>query len=289
MNIYQMIRELRYTDSLYKTDSSTYKMLAWACDRYFRSKNQTNENNHDVQEQWYEYGGLNIKFPYRSLGNVDSVNALSLFELFLFNFYKNNPFSYKRVLDLGANLGLHTLVLAKSGMNVTCYEPDPMVFDKLSENIRINMLKDCVTAVNRAVTPLGGEVEFVRVLDNLTGSHISGFKDSYGPREVFRVQSDSFGMLLKSFDFCKLDVEGLEAELILSTLSSDWDNTDAFVELDGTRNDDIFNHLSLSGVNMYSQKNCFFKVESPDQLPVTYREGNVFISKKNLSDIRSFF
>ncbi len=287
MDIYNLIHELRYSNSIYKPNSATYNIVSLTCDSHFRRHSRTASGS--GIDHTYQYGGLEIKFPYYKMGKVDSVNASSLFELFLFNFYINNPFKYKKTLDLGANLGLHSLIMGKVGMNVNCYEPDPRVYEKLTNNIHRNMLDQQVNCINRAVTRDGGQVEFVRVLDNLTGSHVSGFKDSFGPKEKIHVLSDSFRSLFRSFDFCKLDVEGAEADLILSTVSSDWDNTDVFAELDGTRNDEVFSHLSCHGVNIYSQKNCFYQVTASDQLPITYREGNVFITKKNFSDIRCFF
>jgi len=42
----------------------------------------------------------------------------------------------------------------------------------------------------------------------------------------------------------------------------------------------IFNHLKNIGVNIFSQKNSWEKVEKLEDLPTSHKEGSVFISQK---------
>ena len=63
----------------------------------------------------------NLIFPYFEMGNVDSTKLFGLDELILFSFYYTNRNRYKKTLDLGANVGLHTLVMKKLGFQVTSY------------------------------------------------------------------------------------------------------------------------------------------------------------------------
>ena len=48
-----------------------------------------------------------IVFPYVQLGNIDSLDLFGLDELILFAFYWRNRTCYRKVVDFGANLGLH--------------------------------------------------------------------------------------------------------------------------------------------------------------------------------------
>jgi len=72
-------------------------------------------------------------FPYHSMGSVDSLKLFDLDELIIFSFYWANRTKYRKVLDIGANLGLHSILLSKCGYEVSCYEPDPIHFEILKK------------------------------------------------------------------------------------------------------------------------------------------------------------
>lgn len=56
------------------------------------------------------------------------------------------------MLDVGANIGWYALVFAKQGVKVHAFEPDPLNFNLLNENIKINKLSDLVTSHPLAVS-----------------------------------------------------------------------------------------------------------------------------------------
>jgi hypothetical protein len=58
---------------------------------------------------------FNFKFPFESFGNVNSVNLLS--DIIAFAFYYNKKKVYKTVLDVGANVGLHSIIMSKLGVS----------------------------------------------------------------------------------------------------------------------------------------------------------------------------
>src|SRR6185437_16219991 len=47
-----------------------------------------------------------LTFPYEAMGAVDSLSLFDLDELILFSFYSCNRRRYRRVADIGANIGL---------------------------------------------------------------------------------------------------------------------------------------------------------------------------------------
>ena len=65
-----------------------------------------------------------LLFPFFEMGTVNSKALFGLDELILFAYYYANRKRYRKALDLGANIGLHTLVMKKLGFMVTSYEPD---------------------------------------------------------------------------------------------------------------------------------------------------------------------
>ena len=67
-----------------------------------------------------------LSLPYFEMGAVTSLDLFGLDELILFAFYNANRERYRRVVDFGTNLGLHTIVLARCGFDVRSFEPDPV-------------------------------------------------------------------------------------------------------------------------------------------------------------------
>ena len=225
----------------------------------------------------------NIKLPFFSMGAVDSTNLFGLDELILFSFYFVNKNRYKKVSDLGANIGVHSVILSKLGYKVKSYEPDPTHFQQLSHNIDINLHENKPELINKAVSIKQGQLEFIRVVGNTTGSHLSGAKDNpYGELDKFTVDVIPFKDICNDSDLIKIDVEGHEAKILLSTSKDDWTNTDAVVEVGSQKNSKlIFEHFKKIEINLFAQKISWKKVDTLDQMPTNYREGSLFISSKN--------
>ncbi len=223
-----------------------------------------------------------IKLPYFSMGSINSTHLFGLDELILFTFYYKNRKNYKKVADLGANIGLHSIILSNLGFQVTSYEPDLIHFKKITENTNSNCLKNKPELINKAISTKKGFVEFTRIMNNTTGSHISGSKDScYGELEKITVETDAFKDIISNFDFLKIDIEGHEADVLLSTSLEDWENTDAMLEVGSLKNaEKIFYFFKKINVNLYSQKSNWAKVRNLDNMPSSYKEGSLFISCK---------
>jgi len=223
-----------------------------------------------------------LVFPFFSMGSVDSLNLFDLDELIIFSFYWKNRTKYRKVADIGANVGLHSILMWKCGFEVSCYEPDPIHFEKLKENFSLNHISD-IQAFNMAISSQNGEMEFVRVLGNTTGSHLAGAKlKPYGKLERFQVKLEPFGKIMQGADLIKLDIEGHEREVLLHTTCREWETTDALVEVENTDNATaIYEHFSTLGVNLFSQKTNWQEVSSVKDMPTSYREGSLFVSIKD--------
>lgn len=228
-----------------------------------------------------------IVFPYFKMGAIDSLNLFDLDELIIFSFYFLNRGNYKKVMDIGANIGLHTIILSKCGYEVFSFEPDPTHHQILKRNIELNDCKS-IHVNNAAVSNKSGEMEFIRVLGNTTGSHLAGSKKNpYGELERFQVAVKDINQYIQEMDLIKLDAEGHEKEIILSTVIDAWSDTDAFVEVENRDNADaIYSFFKNTGINLFSQKQNWAKVESSDGMPNSYRDGSLFISSKNRMDWR---
>ena len=220
-----------------------------------------------------------ISMPYTKMGAINSLDLFGVDELIIFAFYNANRSRYKNVIDIGANLGLHSMILARCGFNVRAFEPDPWHYGMLTENLAANKVN--VTTFKEAVSVKDGEAQFVRVLGNTTGSHLAGSKDSYGEKEVFTVPIRAVAPLFESADFAKIDAEGHEKELLLAATPELMQKLDIMVEIGNPENAKaVFAHFQAIGIGMFAQKIGWNRVQSLSDVPTSHREGSLFISAK---------
>lgn len=219
-----------------------------------------------------------LVLPYHAMGARDTLDLFGLDELIIFAFYWANRRRYRRALDIGANVGLHSIIMARCGFAVTSFEPDPRHFAWLEENLRLNR---CTTVqpLPTAVSDQDGQMDFVRVLGNTTGSHLAGAKESYGELERFPVRVENIARHLANVDLMKIDAEGHEPEILFAAPPETWTRCDAMLEVGSVRNAErIFAHFQKLGVNLFAQKLGWNRVQQLDQVPTSHREGSLFIS-----------
>lgn len=222
-----------------------------------------------------------LAFPFTRMGAITTLELFGLDELIIFSFYWVNRDRYRRSADIGANLGLHSILMGKCGWHVKAYEPDPAHTKLLRHNLVLNSSAS-VELIEAAVSDEPGTLEFVRVLGNTTSSHLAGAKnDAYGPIERFPVGVEAIADIMPTVDFIKMDAEGQEKIIILGTSSEHWDNTDMMVEVGSEDNAvAIFEYLRKIGVNAFAQKIGWSLVKSFDDMPTHYKNGSLFITRK---------
>lgn len=219
-----------------------------------------------------------IKFPYHKMGNIDSLDLFGInTELAILKMYYDNTERWRNVLDIGANLGLHSILLDRLGYNVRAYEPDYEHFARLLDNLNANAcvrVKPFMAAVHNS----NGTARFVRVHNNLTGNHLEGYKNSYGPRDTVLVPTIDCRTLWPGTDFAKIDSEGNEAELCSTMTAEVMAHMDVVMEV---RNGDnagfIYRHFNEIGVPMWSQKTDWAKVKRFEDMPHVNRQGSLFV------------
>ena len=227
-----------------------------------------------------------LDFPYREMGAINTLHLFGLDELIIFSYYWANKSRYKKVADLGANIGLHSIIMDRCGFSINSYEPDPMHIKIFEENVKNNNCSN-ITINQKAISDKSGTMDFIRVLGNTTGSHLAGAKeDPYGDLETFSVETVNINEVLLNNDFVKMDIEGQEAIAILSTNSNTWLNVEMILEVGTSTNAAlIFDYLNQINVNMFSQKTGWNKVSDLADVPSSYKEGSLFLS---VADVMSW-
>ncbi len=223
-----------------------------------------------------------ISLPFQEMGNINSTHLFGLDELIIFQIYITGSHRYQKVADIGANIGLHSIILNKLFKNnVDSFEPDNFHINILKKNLIINGIEPSNVYEN-AVSNFTGKAKFTRLLGNTTGSHLSGEKKNvYGEIEEFEVEVKNITDIIKNYDFLKLDVEGSEFKIFSETSNKHWQHTDAIFEIG---NQDLaklfFEHSKDIGINIYSQKINWNIATRYENLPFGHTEGSIFISLK---------
>jgi len=218
-----------------------------------------------------------LYFPYVKMGNIDSLHLFGDTELMILALYWYNRDRWKNVLDIGANLGLHSICMCRMGFNGFAYEPDVEHFARLTTNLDVN-LATTIIPIQAAVHTSKGMAKFIRVMNNLTGNHLEGYKDSYGPKQEVLVQTVDCRGLWKNADFAKIDSEGNEAELCKTMTSADMKHMDCVLEVRNAANaKEIYNHFSDLMVPMWAQRIDWGRVHHFDDMPKQNRDGSLFV------------
>jgi len=276
--ISKMFKALPELTSVHSRNTETYQLLNMLA--LAEVKSLFSEVNAGQGREFGPFGKL--IFPYRTMGAINSLDLFGLDELIIFAFYWQNRHRYRSTLDIGANIGLHSILMARVGFKVRSFEPDPVTMKIHKENLALN---DCRQndAVQAAVSDKKGSAEFVRVLGNTTGSHLAGAKSSpYGDLEKFPVEIVPIQEQLEDVQFMKLDAEGHEVVILRAIDQSKWKHLDAMVEIGTPENAKLtYGHLSQLGVNMFAQKFGWKRVQNEQEMPTSYKEGSLFITAKD--------
>lgn len=231
-----------------------------------------------IERDFGPFGRLSL--PYTRMGAIDSLDLFGLDELIIFAYYHANRGLYRNALDIGANLGLHSIVMSRCGFRVKAFEPDAWHYGLLKRNLAANGAAG-VEPVEAAVSTRDGEARFVRVLGNTTGSHLDGSKDSYGDKEYFTVRTVAIQPLLAAADLAKIDAEGHEKELLLACTAGQMRTLDIMVEIGNEKNAAaVFAHFQAIGVGMFAQKIGWERVRRLEDVPTSHREGSLFVSAR---------
>jgi FkbM family methyltransferase len=125
-------------------------------------------------------------------------------------------------LDLGANLGVFTEKLARTGATVHAYEPDPYAYDiahKRVGHLPNVILHNEAVAMTGGVLPMRRSVKFDRKPAAATGSSTIVFND---PKKF---KADTFDVTVRAFRdviagigrpvaIVKMDIEGAEFDIL---------------------------------------------------------------------------
>ncbi len=121
-------------------------------------------------------------------------------------------------LDIGANMGIYTLPMAKYSECVHAIEPHPEFMKRLKKNLLLNKLKN-VTCYEIAIYNEEKTMTLYSPGENMHNKSASLYPENYELTEKISVQTvtlDRFCKTFKKLDFIKIDTDGSDARVILS-------------------------------------------------------------------------
>lgn len=143
------------------------------------------------------------------------------------------------IIDVGANIGLHSIIWGKlmPGCKIYAFEPSPDTSEVLERNIRRNFLSGNIVLIPKAVSDREGTATFYQCDDNA----YSSLKDTKRKSIINTVQVpvttvDRFieEQGIKNISLIKIDVEGFEKEVVSGALDTMKKfKPDLFVEIFG--------------------------------------------------------
>lgn len=171
-------------------------------------------------------------------------------------------------LDIGANFGVMTQALEKSGFECIAFEPQPYVYSILKKNVKV--------CHNFALGDEPGTAKMLRIFD--------GDKANYGGNGILnhRVMNPTIDIEVKTLDslnlenigFMKIDVEGFEEKVLRGGIETiKRCRPTMYIE-----DDRLENSISLRAFI----RSLGYTIK--EHKPLLYRENNFFGKKKNIWD-----
>lgn len=152
---------------------------------------------------------------YKTDANTSSVYLFGFSDnRTIFDLYKKHIKPGSVVIDVGANIGMHSLVMAKlTGPDgqVYSYEPSPSVYQRLADNVALNHAGNVVLR-QTALGSETGSIGFVDCADqaNIGISHVDENSDYKVPVTTMDLDLAE----VANVSLIKLDVEGHELEAL---------------------------------------------------------------------------
>jgi FkbM family methyltransferase len=229
------------------------------------NKNGVNDNVKCDEQILEKISVENFKFIVHKNDTcvADCLRSGQLFEKFLVSYLRHFINPNKNVLDLGANIGTHSVIYSNyidSNSTVYSFEPQKVVFDILVKNIELNNCKN-VIPFNFGCSNVNNVFYMNACYEN---------KDNHGAFRIDSTLNEANGLKIEckvldelgitNVGYVKIDVEGHEYEALLGMKTILLrDKPVIMIEIHDscpTKNDTITLLVELGYVTHYKLSHC---------------------------------
>ncbi|MCX6283376.1 MAG: FkbM family methyltransferase [Bacteroidetes bacterium] len=175
-----------------------------------------------------EYTSSLGKFYVRK-GTIDFQFANYAYEWEVKQFFLKHYKEYSVFLDIGANIGIYSILMAQKGLICHAFEPMPENYQAMLTNISLNNLEDNIRSHNYALGCEDCSSEFIFEKVNTGASRLATQVSEYkGPKnskeiinlKIFRLDAITagLGILHDEKILIKMDAEGMEDMILLGAI-----------------------------------------------------------------------
>lgn len=202
-----------------------------------------------LKRDWTTEDPIELRNGLKLACSHDPDDIVTLLEVFVERCYGEIPRG-STVVDVGANIGVFALYAAQRARKVIAYEPSAESFNLLVANIRRNRLEEGIEPRLLAVSDQGGQILRFPVASSRGNRPVAGASDQPF-REVGTTTLTAIIGELRAIDVLKLDCEGAEREIILSTPVELWTHVRTIrMEYHEGLNEILTPHLMNSGFRL---------------------------------------
>ena len=162
---------------------------------------------------------------YSRKGTLDFQFANYAYEWNVKQFFFKHYKDYNVFLDIGANIGTYSILMAKAGLKCHAFEPARENFVAFQINILLNGLNDKITPYNFGLGSMNRDEDFIFETINTGASHLSSSAHYdttiVGPklREKVHIKTldsivDQLNLSKSDRIMVKIDTEGMEPEVL---------------------------------------------------------------------------
>ena len=175
-----------------------------------------------IKDERAQHIVLNMEFNGADLSlRIDDSDIRVFKQIFVDNEYDslNLPDNAKKIIDLGANIGLSALFFIKKfpSARIVAVEPDAVNFSIMEKNLE--KFSKSVSLLQAAIWPTDGEVSLVEEDDNHVSLGAWGYRtEASKDNSALSVKALTIPTIMKQYDMdfvdiLKVDIEGAEYEL----------------------------------------------------------------------------
>ena len=168
------------------------------------------------------------KFYVRS-GTIDFQFANYAYEWDVKQFFLKHYQDYTVFLDIGANIGIYSIMMAQKGLKCHAFEPMPENYKAMLQNIRLNKLENLIHSHEIALGSEESSSEFIYEKINTGASRLATNPSDYkGPKnshttvilKVFRLDTFSRELAIPPDEkvLIKMDAEGMEHMILIGAI-----------------------------------------------------------------------
>lgn len=154
---------------------------------------------------------------FRVLDEGDLYTLREMYEMNVYGIRADEVGPNKKVLDIGANIGVFSVWAALQGASVSAFEPDPRTLPTLTENIGRNGVNHLVSICPEGVMGVSGVLDFFSTEQSAHSTFYQEMVDQRATKMSLSVRGFDEVLGDDIWDVVKIDAEGAEYDMLLAS------------------------------------------------------------------------